>query len=235
MSFFKDMLAVFKKREILLLESYKEMEGVYTFLFEKPGDLIWEAGQHGLFTITHKKIKNATRPFSVASAPAENVIRLTMKINDNPSDFKQAMLELKQGMKISMSGPVGPFNLNDNSPSLFIAGGIGITPFRSILKQIEANGNASDNPVQLLYLDSDKAYIFKNELDKIADHYSIQITYLDSKNDLYQGIDMFAQQYKNDGKYYIAGPKSMVEYISSHLRNKDVPKSNIKKDAFFGY
>lgn len=100
MSFFKDMIAVFKKRELLLLERYEEAEGVYTFLFEKPDDLTWEAGQHGLFTITHKKIKNATRPFTVASAPAENVVKLTMRIKDNPSDFKQEMLELKQGIRL---------------------------------------------------------------------------------------------------------------------------------------
>ena len=73
------------------------------FLFEKDKDLTWKAGQHGLFTITHKKIKNPTRPFTVASAPTENVVKLTIGISDDPSDFKKAMLELKQGMKISMS------------------------------------------------------------------------------------------------------------------------------------
>ena len=100
MSFFQDTLSIFKKRELLFLESYKESEDVYTFLFEKEKDLTWKAGQHGLFSITHKKIKNATRPFTVASAPTENVVKLTMRISDNPSDFKKAMLELKQGMKI---------------------------------------------------------------------------------------------------------------------------------------
>ncbi|MBP2079144.1 FAD-dependent oxidoreductase [Oceanobacillus polygoni] len=235
MSFFKDMIAVFKKRELSFLESYKESEGVYTFLFEKPDDFTWKAGQHGLFSITHKKIKNATRPFTVASAPAENVVRLSMRINDNPSDFKQAMLELNQGMKVSMSGPVGPFYLENKSPTILIAGGIGITPFRSILKQIEAEGNLHENPIHLLYLDSDKSYIFKDELDEIANNPAIHVTYLDARDDLHQEIDTFSDLYKNDGKYFIAGPKSMVESISSHLRNMDVPKRNIKKDAFFGY
>ena len=143
MSFFKDILPIFKKSELLFLESYKESEDVYTFLFEKEKDLTWKAGQHGLFSITHKKIKNPTRPFSVASAPTEDVVKITIGISDDPSDFKKAMLELKQGMKVSMSGPVGAFYLKDNSPSLLIAGGIGITPFRSIVKQIEAEGNGS--------------------------------------------------------------------------------------------
>ena len=235
MSFFQDTFSIFKKRELLFLESYKESEDVYTFLFEKEKDLTWKAGQHGLFNITHKKIKNPIRPFTVASAPTENVVRLTMRISDNPSDFKKAMLELKQGMKVKMSGPVGGFYLKDNSPSLLIAGGIGITPFRSILKQIEAEGNAVEKQIQLLYMDSKKSYIYKDELDGIANNTSIRITYLDSRNDLHQEIDKFTNLYKNNGKYFIAGPKSMVDSISAYLQNKNISKRNIKKDAFFGY
>ena len=235
MSFFQDTLSIFKKRELLFLERYKESEDIYTFLFEKEKDLTWKVGQHGLFNIIHKKIKNPIRPFTVASAPTENVVRLTMRISDNPSDFKKAMLELKQGMKIKLSGPVGNFYLKDNSPSLLIAGGIGITPFRAILKQIEAEGNSIEKPIHLLYLDSNKSYIYKNELDRIANNTSINVTYLDSRNDLHQEIDKFNSLYKNNGKYFIAGPKSMVEDVSTYLQNNNVSKRNIKKDAFFGY
>lgn len=235
MSFIKDAIAVFKKREIDFIESNKETDDVYTFLFEKEKDLTWDAGQHGLFTITHKKIKNPIRPFTVASAPTENVIRLTMRISDNPSEFKKAMLEIKQGMKIKMSGPVGNFYLKDNSPTLLIAGGIGITPFRSMLKQIDAEGKGADKQIQLLYLDSKKSFIFKDELDAIANKSSIKITYLDSRDDLNQEIDKFSTSHKNDGQYFVAGPKTMVESVSTYLQNQSVLKRNIKKDAFFGY
>jgi len=51
------------------------------------------------------------------------------------------VVELKQGMKIIIAGPVGNFSLKDNNSALFIAGGIGITPYRSMLKQIEAEDN----------------------------------------------------------------------------------------------
>ena len=235
MSFLKDTLSIFKKKDLLFLESRKESEGIYTFLFEKDEDLTWKAGQHGLFSITHKKIKNATRPFTLASAPTEKVVKITMRISDDPSDFKKALLELKQGMKISMSGPVGSFYLKDNSPTLLIAGGIGITPFRSIVKQLEMEGNNIENPVHLLYMDSNKSYIYKDELDEIAKNTSISVTYLDSRDALHQEIDKFSGLYKNDGKYFIAGPKSMVASISSYLQSNDISKKNIKKDVFFGY
>ena len=235
MSFFQDTLSIFKKRDLLFLESYKESEDVYTFLFKKEIDLTWKAGQHGLFSITHKKIKNSTKPFTVSSAPTENVVRLTMGIGDNPSDFKKAMLELKQGMNVRMSGPVGSFYLKDNNPSLLIAGGIGITPFRSILKQVEAERNGVEKQIKLLYMDSKKSYIFKDEIDEIANKTSISVTYLDSRENLHQEIDNFAALNKNNGNYFIAGSKTMVDTISIYLRNNNVSKRNIKKDAFYGY
>ena len=235
MSFIQDTLSIFKKSKLLFLESYKESEDVHTFLFEKEKGLTWKAGQHGLFTITHKKIKSPIRPFTIASAPTENMVKLTMRISDQPSDFKKAMLELKQGMQVKMSGPVGGFYLKDNSPSLLIAGGIGITPFRSIVKQVEAEENGQDNKINLLYLESNKSFIFKDELDGIADKTSVGVTYLDSRDELHQEIDKFTNLYKNSGKFYIAGPKSMVDAISTYLLTNNIPKRNIKKDAFFGY
>ncbi|WP_174615779.1 FAD-dependent oxidoreductase [Virgibacillus ihumii] len=234
MSLFQDALSMFKKKDLLFIESYKESEGVYTFLFEKENDLSWIAGQHGLFTITHKKIKNKTRPFTIASAPTENVVRITTRISENPSEFKKAMLELKQGMKINLTGPIGSFNLKDDNPSLLIAGGIGITPFRSILKQIESDGNGIERPIRLLYLDSNKSFIFKDELDVIAYNTSISVNYLDSRDDLYQEIDRFTTLNKGDGKYFIAGPKPMVKSIFDFLKSKHIPTKNINKDVFDG-
>src|SRR5690606_5335323 len=131
MGFLKDAISVFKKKDLLFLESYQESKDVYTFLFEKEKDLTWEAGQHGLFTIIHKNIKNNTRPINVAYVPCENVIQISNKIGSNKSDFKAALLELNEGMKIRMAGPVGNLSLKDSNPALLIAGGMGITPFRS--------------------------------------------------------------------------------------------------------
>ncbi|MFH5780062.1 FAD-dependent oxidoreductase [Heyndrickxia oleronia] len=235
MSFLKDTLSIFKKRELSFLKCHKESENVYTFLFEKDSDLSWKAGQHGLFNIIHRKIKNPTRPFTLAAAPSENIVRITIKIDENPSEFKYAMLELKQGMKISMSGPVGGFYLKENIPSLLIAGGIGITPFRSILKQLEEEEDSIRKPIHLLYMDSKKSFLFKEELNAIANHPSISVTYLDSRDGLYQEIEKFTSLYNNNSKYFIAGPISMVNSIASYLQNNGIPKRNIKKDVFYGY
>lgn len=236
MGFIQDnLIPIFRKRELLFKESYNESENVYTFVFEKEKDLSWKAGQYGLFSITHKKIKNATKPFSVASAPSENVIKITTLIRDEPSDFKKALLELKQGMKVSMSGPLGPFYLKDNSPALLIAGGIGITPFRSIVKQMEAAGVESGQKISLLYMDSQRSHLFNHEFDEITANTPISITYLDSRDELRKEMNKFVELYKDNGKYFVAGPKSMVDSIVDYLKSKNVSKRNVTKDIFFGY
>ncbi|MBM7095092.1 FAD-dependent oxidoreductase [Bacillus sp. H-16] len=235
MSFLKDTLSIFKKNELAFIKKDKESEEVYTFLFEKVKDVTWHAGQHGLFTITHKKIKNGTRPLSVASSPTENVIKITTKINGNPSEFKRALMELEKGMTISMSGPVGSFYLKDSGPTLFIAGGIGITPFRAMAKELEAEDNAGGKPMKLLYIDSEKEYLYKDELDEIEANTSVDVTYPQSRDDLYQEVDQFISSYGNNAKYFIAGPKSMTDLMTTYLKNKKISKQNIKKDTFTGY
>ncbi|MDQ0157509.1 FAD-dependent oxidoreductase [Robertmurraya andreesenii] len=235
MGIIQDISRILKKRELKFIESYKESEEIHSFIFEKEKDLNWKAGQHGVFSILHKKIQKPTRPFSVASAPEENIVKITMVISEHPSEFKKAMLELSPGMKISMRGPIGPLYLDDKSPSLLIAGGIGVTPFRSILKQIEMVKGGIRNPITLLYMDSNKSYIYKNELDEMAKNPSIMINYLDSRDRLYQEIDRFTTMHKESGIYCIAGTKAMVDSVSVYLKGHGIPKRNIKKDVFMGY
>lgn len=236
MGFLKDnLIPFFKQREIVFRESRREADDVVSFHFDKPDDLTWKAGQYGLFTITHRKIKNATKPFSVSSAPAENVIRITTLVKESPSEFKRALLALAPGMKVTLRGPVGPFYLKDKAPVLLVAGGIGITPIRSMLRQIEAEGSGGERQIRLLYVDGDRRFLFRDELDRIAAQSAVSVDYLDSRDRLYRELDRLANAYRNDGRIMIAGPQSMVNQLATELRNRKIPKQNLVKDAFFGY
>ncbi|WP_163582859.1 FAD-dependent oxidoreductase [Gracilibacillus saliphilus] len=234
MAFFQDIFSIFNKRNVPFIESFQEEKDVYTFRFEKSDDVTWKAGQHGLFTVTHQKIKDHTRPFTIASAPEEDVIQITMKISDDPSEFKQAMLSLKKGDTIKMAGPVGSFCLKEDSPTMLIAGGIGITPFRAIVQQIEAEGN-NNKQIQLIYLDSNKSFIFQDELDLIAKETSVKVRYLHERDHLNKELDKCISSYSNEGHFFVSGPKSMVETTTTYLQKQNVPKRHIKKDVMFGY
>ncbi|WP_062353616.1 FAD-dependent oxidoreductase [Bacillus kwashiorkori] len=233
MGFIKDIAPIFKKSEITFLKCNQEGNQLYTFLFEKPVNLDYKAGQHGVFTIIHKKIKKPSRPFSVATAAFEEHVKISMEIPEKCSEFKQALLQLKPGMKIQMRGPFGPLYLNEEKPAVLIAGGIGITPFRAMMKAAE-NNPSINQPITLYYLDSRENYLYKEELDEIK-HPLITVNYMSKKDSLYDKLDEYITKQKNDSIYYVAGPQKMVKSVQNHLKANNISKSNIKKDIFFGY
>lgn len=235
MSKWKEFFKVFQKNPITFVESYHEHDDIYTFVFEKPDSLKWRAGQQGLYDITHKDIKDKTRPFSIPVIPSENRLQITTRIRENKSDFKQALLELKPGMQISLSGPVGFFYLDNTDPTLLIAGGIGVTPFRSILRKLEEDKNPSGQSVTLLYLDSDQKYLFKEDLNRIALVDGISILYLKNREELFNHIHEFAAHYGNNGNYFMSGPTPFIDSVSSALKENNISKRRMKKDDFYGY
>jgi len=235
MGFFGDMFAVFKKREITFVKSQQESRDVYSFIFNQADDISWQGGQYSLFTISHKKVKQPTKPFSISSSPTEGIVQITTRIGDHPSQYKQALLELKPGMKIKMSGALGAFKLDESQPSLLIAGGIGVTPFRAMLKQLASQGTKPTAKLQLLYLDSSQSYLFTDELNALAKQLSIEIQYLITTDELNQSIDTFISTHRSNGQFFIAGAKALVEDVSSYLQSQHISKSSIKKDSFFGY
>lgn len=230
----KDILPIFKKHQIYFKESYKEIGDIYTFIFEPKGKINWKAGQHGVFTLNNKKINKPTRAFSIASIPSEGHIKISMKISENPSAFKQELLNFKPGMEISMRGPIGSFYIRNQKPVVFIAGGIGITPYRALLKN-RLLDSEQNNDVKLLYMDSKEEHIYKEELEKASNNPSIKTDFLVNREHLNKEIETFIIKNNNKAEYFIVGSKFMVNNIERLLKNKGINKKNIKKDTFIGY
>lgn len=116
-----------------------------TFVFDKPGDFVFEAGQYVVIRLTNLVAPDeraGVRSFSISSAPFEEQLTFTMR--QGISGFKQTMYALSPGDTIAVAGPVGHFTLShtsDDQPIVFLVGGIGVTPMRSILKQAEHEGS----------------------------------------------------------------------------------------------
>ncbi|MFP4478036.1 MAG: FAD-dependent oxidoreductase [Candidatus Izemoplasmatales bacterium] len=234
MGLFKDIIAIFNKNEIEFIESKKENQDVYTYHFNAEKVKAWKPGQHGIFFIKHKKIHKSIRPFSLASIKQEGVVKISTNIPSDPSEFKQALQTLKPGIPITMRGPVGPLYIRENKPTLLIAGGIGITPHRAIIKDIVLQ-NQKREPLVLLYIDSKNTHIYKNDLQAFNDHEFIDINFLDNRQDFMDQINHFISTYKNEGRYFISGKKSMVKDIKKHLRKQKIKRKHIFKDIFYGY
>jgi ferredoxin-NADP reductase len=231
----KDLITIFNKYEIIFESSHQEVGDLYTFVFKTKVDVYWHPGQHGVFTITHTKIKKPIRAFSIASSPEEGEIRISTRIKENPSEFKSALLSLKKGQTLSMRGPIGGFYIHDKKPSLLIAGGIGITPYRSILKDLSLHKEKKADYVELLYMDSSKAYLYKDTFNDIDKDPKIKIDYLSERENFNKKIEAFITRYGNEGNYFVVGSKNMTKSIAKSLKENGIKRRNIRKDTFFGY
>lgn len=234
MSLFSDIKAVLIPKQIVFKEVKQETEGIYSFSFEPSEQLNWKAGQHGIFIIKHAKIKKGTRPFSIASSPLENKIMITMKIGKQPSDYKKTLLEMKAGMKMVLRGPIGPLYMDLTKPACFIAGGIGITPFRAMLKDLVMREKEFKGKVNLLYINNTGDFLYEKELSTFSNKDHIQIDYFTDKEKLAEKIKEITSS-NVDTMYFLAGPKQMNNSIKGTLLGQAVKKKNIKMDTFLGY
>ncbi len=218
-------------RKLKLLASHDEAGNIRSFDFETAG-LEWQAGQHDAFVLPQAgadKTDNK-RWFTIASAPSEGRIRIATRISG--SAFKQALDGLRVGDTIDALDVSGKFIWEGPSavPVVLVAGGIGITPYRSILLERAARGlplNAT-----LLYFNRDDAIAFRDEFDRLtAQHAELTVRYLVGEPITVARIAELAPL--ADGTVvYLSGHKAMVDSIGEVLKARGI---EVKQDWFPGY
>jgi ferredoxin-NADP reductase len=209
-----------------------------TFKFKPESPLSWQAGQYIHYRFPHSEAddRGVERWFTISAAPHEGVVTITTRINhEHSSSFKKALQELKPGDTIEADEPEGDFVVFDESRNyIFVAGGIGITPFRSIL--VEAAHQGKQLHVNLLYSNRDENIVFKDELDKLAEQNpNLKITYIVQPERLEH--DRLQQEIAsvNSPLVYISGPEPMVEALTAEVAQMGVTEYNIRSDYFPGY
>ncbi len=238
--------------ELTLLDKKQETKNVWSFYFTPPPPVLWTAGQFMVYQLPHEKqdVRGKMRFFTISSAPFENQIVITTKIDaKSGSSFKKALLELKKGETIQAKGPDGNFVIDSlKSNYVFIAGGIGITPFRSILAQMNhesktappskplaTHGNNQESKITLIYSNKDEDVVFKDELDEISKSLpGLKIKYLTGERIDRNTIKENVPDYQNC-IFYISGPNSMVDSMMELLKELGVLEKDIRQDYFHGY
>lgn len=224
--------------KLLFRSKQAEGPGVVSFVFEPEGPLAWKAGQFIHCVLHHEPTDNrgSDRWFTIASAPSEKSVMLTTRFTPQPgSTFKQALQNLKPGDAIEMSDLDGDFIVEDLAAQyVFIAGGIGITPFRSILKELDQAGK----PVSatLLYGNRDEHIVFRDELDRFAQRNpKLNIQYLIAPERLDAARIKKEFPDLKTPLFYVSGPEPMVEQLGQMLKDLGVPAEHLKQDWFPGY
>ncbi|TJX68304.1 FAD-dependent oxidoreductase [Soehngenia saccharolytica] len=228
-------------KEIVLKRIVKETSDIYSFVFEKPNDYVWTAGQHTVFKFKELKIPLAEdekehRIFSIASVKEEDEFMFSTRIVDTCTNFKKNLLKLIPGDVMLIDKPMGKFILEDlKKPTVLIAGGIGVTPMRAFLKDIELNKKEVKH-IRLLYSDDRNEFAYEKELLQIGENIEgVEVLLISNRDQFNKEIEEFAKQYNNNGNYYISGSPGMNNMFTEKLINMGIDKQNIKTDSFQGY
>ena len=240
------------KEKLMLTLKQKKMvaEGVYDFIFSADKNMNFKPGQYLEWTIPEdgSDSRGNRRYFTISSSPTENTINMGVKFYPRPSTFKKNLISMKVGDKMAASQLAGDFTMprNRKKKLVFIAGGIGVTPFRSMIKYLLDRKEKRD--VVVLYSNrtaGDVAY--KDIFDAAAEYLGIKVVYVLTDaipGDYGQNVKtgkldalMIVQEipdYK-DREFYISGPHGMVSAFEETLENMGIPMRKITTDFFPGF
>ncbi|OGT38495.1 MAG: hypothetical protein A3F12_04105 [Gammaproteobacteria bacterium RIFCSPHIGHO2_12_FULL_38_14] len=233
--------------KIKLLNRTEVANNTWVFHFEKPVGFTFKPGQYGGFTLIHAKSvdpAHITRRFSFLSAPFDENLSIATRIQ--LSAYKQALMSLQIGDEIKLAGPTGAFTLHENIniPAVFIAGGIGITPFYSMIR--DAIHQRVMQPMYLFYGNQtieDAAFFHElTALSKSNPQFKF-IPVFDRANEEWQGergyiTDTILKKYLDDiilPNYYVCGSPAMVTALQELLMEMGIESDKIKVEDFPGY
>jgi ferredoxin-NADP reductase len=225
-------------------------EGAMAFHFEKPSGWTFEAGQAvdiTLLTPWETDAEGNTRTFTIASAPYEKSLMVATRMRDTA--FKRVLKVMPVGTAVQMEGPAGDLALHRDAArtAVFLCGGIGITPFRSI-----AFGAAKEHLPRRIFLfysnrrPEDAPFLAELQtLEKENPNYTLiaSMTEMEKSHRPWHGetglIDkeMLARYLKDATSplYYIAGPPGMVKGLHTMINESGVDERDIRTEEFSGY
>jgi ferredoxin-NADP reductase len=233
---FAFLIAPKRKFAMRFLRRVQEADGIYSYLFEVPKNFRFVAGQYMEWTLAqHKSDQRGNRRYlTLSSSPTENQVMFTVKFPpDKPSAFKQQLTKLIPGETMLAGDLAGSFTLpkNKGEKLALMAGGVGITPFRSMIKFMADESEKRD--VALLYSAARPAeFSFQNlfkEGTKTGLKTILVTSTLDDKK-----IGTLLPDY-GERTFYISGPYGYVQAMHNSLLKLGISGSKIVTDYFPGY
>ena len=240
----------FSRRRSIMLK-FEEMKQLtptsYEFIFQPSRHLRYEAGQYIDIMVPSTKddLRGSRRSFSITSAPSDSKVRLGIKFYEPPSALKNTLRTLKSGSMIQSTGINGDFTLpkDPGTPLVYIAGGIGVTPFISHLAELKLSKQT--RKITLLYAVSDAGEVAYRDL-LISSGIKVCVVTKSSvplvlpvgwvhRNEAFISektlIDVVPDIAKRT--VYLSGPPNMINSVKKELKKLKV--RSIKTDYFIGY
>jgi glycine betaine catabolism B len=237
-----------RKFVFIIKEIYKVSEGVLGFILNSNKEVNNKAGQYMEWTLpaVHADNRGNRRYFTIASSPTEQESQLGVKFYPSPSSFKKTLFDLKVGDKIIGGQLSGDFVLpqDKNKKLAFLAGGIGVTPFRSMIKYLIDKKEKRN--IVMVYSNRTQEEIAYKEIFKEGESIGARIIYTLSETEKltqdwmgekgFIDEEMIRRQIPDfiERTFYISGSHNMVTTFQDILKKMGVKKSQIKTDFFPG-
>jgi glycine betaine catabolism B len=237
------------KLSLALKKKVEVAKDTYDFIFESAKKWTYQPGQYLEWTLDHDNPDNRgnRRYFTISSSPTEPELAMGVKFYPNPSTYKKALLDLKKGKEVVAAQLSGDFVLpKDKGQKLvFIAGGIGVTPFRSMVKYLIDLKEKRD-VVMFYSVRTPEDVAYQDIFDQAERGLGMRMVYVAGeapKVSSWKGkigrldeamirdeVPDFAER-----AFYISGPNAMVMAFWETLVKMGVPRNQIKTDFFPGF
>jgi glycine betaine catabolism B len=239
-----------KKQLVLTLkDKIRLAPNIYEFVFSPGHKFAYEPGQYMEWTLGFDDTdsRGNRRYFTLSSAPTEHVLKLGVKFSEQSSAFKEELLSMGRHQEIWASHLAGDFVLpkNHNQSCVFIAGGIGITPFRSMIKYLVDNHQR--RPITLFYVNNKPdEIVYRDVFEQAEKDLGIKTFYTLTDSQSVpadwkglvgrikpEWIQKMVPHYQTS-LFYLSGPVGMIQSTVDILHQLGVKDKQIKSDYFSG-
>lgn len=226
--------------ELKVTKIVQETSDSYSFIMKAPAALIWKAGQHAMFKFRDYEVtgdEKDFRIFSIASAPEDGFVMFTTRIAEPHTNFKDILLhQLKAGDVMLMASPLGTFDISaEDHQTLIIAGGIGITPIRSLLGHY-MHANMPEHKITVLYSDDRGEFCYGDFWKSVqAAMPNLDLHLISDRNVFTEKVNAYAKANQNESGYMIAGSPGMNKAFTATLVGLGIDESRVHTDNFMGY
>jgi ferredoxin-NADP reductase/Na+-translocating ferredoxin:NAD+ oxidoreductase RnfD subunit len=224
-----------RRMQLKFVQKIEEASGIESYIFSGKNNFKYKAGQYMEWTIdqNNSDSRGNRRYLTLASSPTEKELMFTLREPENASSFKRKLHNFKRGDKILAAQLSGNFTLpvSEKTKLAFLAGGVGITPFRSMIKYMVDFEQQRD--IQLIYAAKSKNEFAFTDLFKKAQNFGLESTYIEGALDkaaLEQAVPDLRER-----TFYVSGPYGFVNASEEILTSLHVPAGQIITDYFPGY
>ena len=214
-----------------------------SYRFPRPDELSYRAGQYMLVTIKSGE-KELLHPFSLSSSPSEmNYVEFTKRLTE--SEYSKTLRAAKPGDWARIDAPYGTFTFQGEYPKIvLLAGGVGITPFRSMCRYC-TDKQVSSSIILLYGNRTENEIAFKTEFEEMQrENLNLRVVFiLNEANSQWKGLTGFitADLIKNlvpdyrERIYYACGPPGMVKAMETTVASLGLPPSHLRLEVLAGH